>query len=490
MKKLGLLAIAGLTAVGSLSAAPYYVIKDGELQNGVLEMKYESDVTAYDYFSYGVTGPDGEKTAAYNHAATYKEVRFDLTKATSMPNVKTQWIMGIEYALSSEFANDEEDTWGLFSGKKPNIQIGMFSPSLMDETSPSISNDKAEAKVCVDAKWALDGSGATLEGNKYFTARREIYANPNTFSEVGVMIFSFIREGSVEETFVPGYIKNLWFEESGSERPFYAEDFQLVGDDRMDFSNPGAFKNKAATAFSGGYAYTSDGAIKAGRVWQDDGTDAIFFDSENSLTLDVATLKTVNGSSEKPKTIFCNDIALPANASKIYTSAMVKWVYAKTQEEAFAAATREEKAVTAYMTFNDAAATTVEMFPNDSLNYDWENKKSVIDVPTGATTVSLSFKHGDFEYYVDNLVLSAESNVGNEEVVAEANSLGVVVYPNPATDVINVLNATKVEVLNLTGNVVATANVSQINVSALPAGLYLVKANVNGKVVVKTVIKK
>ncbi len=488
MKKLGLLAIAGLTAVGSLSAAPYYVIKDGELQNGIIEMAYE-DLKAgeFDTFEFGQAGPDGEKTAVYKHFTSFKEVRFDLTKATSMPNVKTQWVMGVEYAVSGEFGSDEDDTWGLFSGKKPLIQIGMFSPSLMEEEKPTIANDKADALVCVDAKWALDGSGTLLAGNTYYTATKEIYANPNTLSEVGVMILSFARESGVA---LEGYIKNLWFQEVGSERPFYAEDFQGVGASRFATYSAATLKNLDATNLAGGYAFTSTGAIRTGRTWQDTGTDANFFDSENSLTLDVATATSAKATEDEPRIIYCNGIALPANASKIYTSAMVKWAYSESAEEAFAAATREEKAVTAYLTFNDAAATTVEMFPEDSINYDWENKKSVIDVPTGATTVSLSIKHGTFQYYLDNVVMSAEPNVGNEEVAAEANAFNVVVYPNPATDVINVLNATKVEIVNLTGNVVATANGSQINVSALPAGLYLVKANVNGKVVVKTVIKK
>ena len=489
MKKLGLLAIAGLTAVGSLSAAPYYVIKDGELQNGIIEMEYGAKVTAFDHFEYGVAGPDGEKTAVYKHEDSFKEVRFDLTKATSMPSAKTHWIMGVEYAISEEFvANAEDDTYGVFDGKKPNIQIGVFSPSLMEEDEPTIANDKAEGFVAVDAKFALDGSGDYMASNTYFTAKKELYINPNSFDQVGVMIFSFLREYAGVCT--PGYIKNLWFEESGSARPFYAEDFQGVGGARFATYSSATLKNLAATSFAGGYAFTSDGAVKTGRVWQEDGKDAPYFDSEYTLTLDVPTFADAKADELKPKNIMIENIALPANASKIYTSALVKWVYSEKLQEAFDAATLAERRIPATLTFNDAVATSVEMFPGDSINYNWENKKSIIDVPAGATTVSISFQHGDFEYYVDNLVLSAEPNVGNEEVVAEANAFDVVVYPNPATDVINVLNASKVEIVNLTGNVVATANGSQINVSALPAGLYLVKANVNGKVVVKTVIKK
>lgn len=487
MKKLGLLAIAGLSAVGSLSAAPYYVIKDGELQNGIIEMVYD-DLKAgeFDTFDYGQTGPDGEKTAIYKHFTSFKEVRFDLTKATSMPNVKTQWVMGVEYAISAEFAADEDDTWGLFDGKKPLIQIGMFSPTLMDEEKPTIANDKADALVCVDAKFALDGTGDHLAGDTYFTAKKEIFANPNALNEVGVVMVSFARESG---TALNGYIKNLWFEECGSERPFYAEDFQGTGAGRYAVYSAASYKNVDATNFASGYALTSDGAIKSGRTWQEDGKDAVFFDSENTLALDVATATAAKATEETPRVILCNDIALPANASKIYTSAMIKWVWSEKAQEAFDAATTAEKAILASLIFNDANNTKVEMFPGDSLNYDWENKKSEIDIPAGATTVSIEFAHGDFEYYVDNLVLSAEANVGNEEAVAEANA-EVVVFPNPATDEVYVLNASKIEVVNLTGAVVANANGAKVNVSALPAGLYLVKANVNGNVVVKTVIKK
>ena len=56
---------------------------------------------------------------------------------------------------------------------------------------------------------------------------------------------------------------------------------------------------------------------------------------------------------------------------------------------------------------------------------------------------------------------------------------GVSVYPNPATDVVYLkgVEAANVVVRNVAGAVVLTENgVNQVNVSALPAGMYILTA--------------
>ncbi len=73
----------------------------------------------------------------------------------------------------------------------------------------------------------------------------------------------------------------------------------------------------------------------------------------------------------------------------------------------------------------------------------------------------------------------------------KVDAQNVVVYPNPAEDVLNVnVDAEKVEVLNLAGAVVASANSNSVQVSNLVAGMYLVKVYTNNNVVVKQFIKK
>ena len=73
----------------------------------------------------------------------------------------------------------------------------------------------------------------------------------------------------------------------------------------------------------------------------------------------------------------------------------------------------------------------------------------------------------------------------------KVDAQNVVVYPNPAEDVLNVnVDAEKVEVLNLAGAVVASANTNSVQVSNLVAGMYIVKVYTNNNVVVKQFIKK
>ena len=79
--------------------------------------------------------------------------------------------------------------------------------------------------------------------------------------------------------------------------------------------------------------------------------------------------------------------------------------------------------------------------------------------------------------YIDNFILDIGSSVATNNVNA------VSVYPNPANDVIFVSETANITVINMVGQVVATANnATQVNVSELPAGNYIVKVqneNVN-----------
>lgn len=81
--------------------------------------------------------------------------------------------------------------------------------------------------------------------------------------------------------------------------------------------------------------------------------------------------------------------------------------------------------------------------------------------------------------------------IGTATEDTKVDAQNVVVYPNPAEDVLNVnVDAEKVEVLNLAGAVVASANTNSVQVSNLAAGMYIVKVYTNNNVVVKQFIKK
>ena len=75
----------------------------------------------------------------------------------------------------------------------------------------------------------------------------------------------------------------------------------------------------------------------------------------------------------------------------------------------------------------------------------------------------------------------------------EENSSAFSVYPNPATDVLNIegQNINNVEIINLVGQVVATTNTTSVNVANLANGAYFVRVNFNnGEVAAQKFIKK
>lgn len=80
----------------------------------------------------------------------------------------------------------------------------------------------------------------------------------------------------------------------------------------------------------------------------------------------------------------------------------------------------------------------------------------------------------------------------------DMNLSGFKLYPNPAINEINFeFNGNKegvsIEIFNMTGQKVLTTklvNKNKINVSALPSGVYILKANLNGETQIKKFIKK
>ena len=81
--------------------------------------------------------------------------------------------------------------------------------------------------------------------------------------------------------------------------------------------------------------------------------------------------------------------------------------------------------------------------------------------------------------------------------VDEANANSFSYYPNPTSGILNISSKSKIEsleVFNLVGQKVMTINPkdmkSEINMSQLKPGVYMVKATVNGKVITNKVIKK
>jgi hypothetical protein len=109
--------------------------------------------------------------------------------------------------------------------------------------------------------------------------------------------------------------------------------------------------------------------------------------------------------------------------------------------------------------------------------------------------VYVAFRHhnctDNFAFIIDDVKITNVAGV-------EENSMEVSVYPNPATDVLNIQlaeNASSVSVLGMDGKVISTqvvnANTATVNVSNLVSGVYFYEVVAeNGTIVRNTFVKK
>lgn len=479
MKKLSLLVLAGLAAMGTASASRFDVIKDGKLVNGI-QMAYPETETAFDKLEEG-KGPDGKDAMVYSHGAGYKEVRIDFKEQGNMPDVTKTWVLGIEYAVNGDVLDVDGDPYGLKSGKKPALTIGLISDAQMADSLPAMKF--SDALVNLDFKWYA-------KANEYRTNTAYLYTNPSV-KTFGAMFIAFLWQQDACDDQL--FIKNLWLQAiEGTERPFYAESFQEVATGNDIYAGVGAIglKTTAANKLSGGVKLTSEGNVNGGRAWHTDSAKAIndelvAYDTEDFLYLIVNDEVTEEVAEYGPCEIFIKDLAIPANAEKLYFSSIVSWQYDKKIEADFGASSKADRAIPMEVRFDNG--TTTPLFENDSIGWNFEAKKCEIQVPNGAKSFSVVFKHGKFTYLVDNLQISAFNNVENEDVVVLPTSKAVIYVAN---DEVVSPNAEKIEIISLAGAVVASANEASVNIAALPAGVYVVKvANAEGTSVAK-IIKK
>jgi len=109
--------------------------------------------------------------------------------------------------------------------------------------------------------------------------------------------------------------------------------------------------------------------------------------------------------------------------------------------------------------------------------------------------VYVAFRHHNctdkFAFIIDDVKITNVAGI-------EENSMEVSVYPNPATDVLNIQlteNASSVSILGMDGKVVSTqvvnANTATVNVSNLVSGVYFYEVVAeNGTIVRNTFVKK
>mgnify|MGYP002777349441 CR=1 FL=1 len=113
---------------------------------------------------------------------------------------------------------------------------------------------------------------------------------------------------------------------------------------------------------------------------------------------------------------------------------------------------------------------------------------------TGATTIVGTVLSVNDEIIPAGSLVYYIINVSNQTAVDEGIASQVAVYPNPVTgETLNVastgLKIAGVQLINVTGEVVAVSSTSSVGVAHLPAGYYIAVISTNKGVVRKTIVK-
>ena len=136
----------------------------------------------------------------------------------------------------------------------------------------------------------------------------------------------------------------------------------------------------------------------------------------------------------------------------------------------------------------DFNAQTITYYLNDELLHSG----SMFSSATTVDTVFFIFDNYGSGFYVDNVVI----NTGTASTEDFASNFSV--YPNPATNVINVSNSAdvinNVTITDLNGRTVKQVTVgvndAQINISDLAQGVYILNATSNGKSFTQKIVKQ
>lgn len=122
----------------------------------------------------------------------------------------------------------------------------------------------------------------------------------------------------------------------------------------------------------------------------------------------------------------------------------------------------------------------------------WANKSVAINSFAGQNNVYVAFRHHDctdqFIFLLDDI------KVDNVADIEETSVVSVSVYPNPATDVLNIKTEEAIQNVTITsidGKVVANATSEIVDIAALNAGVYVYNVTtVTGKTAKGNFIKK
>lgn len=487
MKKT-LLALSTLcVALSATAEERYYVIKDGQVVDGIVQRAYyvpeKTDVEpgAYDTIISGKEY-DGRKVAAYIHGnAQYKDVRFDLSEAPI--DLTKTWVMTLKYRMPFIADSVNYTTYKAMvdcsanDGTKPAIFFGLsaVADSMAMNTMDYMFNVQAAYE-----SFKADGDWMTKE--LYLVA-------PAFLKEAKSFIMGYGRETSLNRdiTEEPLYIEELSFHSAG-EFPFFAEDFSPRRSNV--WSDVGKLNIEDTEWKSGAIFEVGKKTISSVRIWNKPWDDSEVPATEIAHAVNLA----------KAMSYFTiKDIALPEGAASIAVHALVKSDVTEKNQAAWdaLAETPAERPVTVVAIFDDGTETPV--FSDYVRKSQWEWAISEVAVPAGATKVSLKFVSEDCEVaLLVNEVLVSKAPIDLAPYFAKAASNGVIDFASSISladvyvagdEVVAAENASKVEVISLNGVVVASANANSVNISGVAEGVYVVRVT-TAEGVAAAIIKK
>ena len=132
-------------------------------------------------------------------------------------------------------------------------------------------------------------------------------------------------------------------------------------------------------------------------------------------------------------------------------------------------------------------------FTDTVTSTEWESREAFFSVADG-DTVHLAFGHfsevSSGGLFIDNLVIERMSDVGIHNI---ATAQTIHVYPNPTNGHITIEGMPEdghIEVYDATGRLIKESTKPQINISARPAGVYILRIVSSDGVTVQRVIKR
>lgn len=124
---------------------------------------------------------------------------------------------------------------------------------------------------------------------------------------------------------------------------------------------------------------------------------------------------------------------------------------------------------------------------------EWASMTITAVAPEGTTKIRPSFRNynGGSDLYIDNVVF----HVGQPTSTQKNSIEGLSIYPNPASDVVNVISNSlsnkDIVITDLLGKTVLKANVSQsVNISSLKSGVYMMQITQDGKSATRKLVVK